>query len=101
MGAATDLTGAVTPFEITGDPDAAPAVDVAPVALVRSTRRAWADRLGVEQRQWPLLVAAAASALATAIHAVLTPVHFRWWLPAGVFFLACTVVQVEIGRAHV
>ena len=99
MGAATDLTGAVTPFEITGDPDADPAVDVAPVALVRSTRRAWADRLGIEQRQWPLLVAAAASGLATAIHAVLTPVHFRWWVPAGAFFLACTVVQVVLAAA--
>ena len=66
----------------------------------RSLRRpAWLDLVGAEQRQWPLALAAAASCVAATIHAVLTWPHFQYWLPAGVFFLVCTVAQVLLSSA--
>jgi hypothetical protein len=62
-------------------------------------RPQWLDWAGVEQRQWPLAFAAAASCVAATIHAVLTVPHFRYWLPAGLFFLVCTVAQVVLCAA--
>ena len=57
------------------------------------------DRIGIVQRRWPLIVAAVGSCVAATIHAVLTWPHFQYWLPAGVFFLACTVAQVVLSSA--
>lgn len=63
--------------------------------------RGWARarRLGIDQTRMPLLAAAVASWVAAAIHGALTPVHMRWWVPAGVFFLVCTVAQVLVCAA--
>ncbi len=62
-------------------------------------REAWTTRLGITQRGAPLLAAAAGSWLAAAIHAILIDDHWRYWVPAGVFFLACTVVQIVAAAA--
>jgi len=70
--------------------------------LLETPRSRWwagARRVGIDQTKMPLLVAAVASWVAAAIHGALTPVHMRWWIPAGVFFLVCTAAQVLVCAA--
>lgn len=75
--------------------DVLPAVERAP----------WLDRIGIAQRQPALLLAAAGSWLAAGIHAALIADHWRYWVPAGVFFAASAALQLLstaalLGRAR-
>lgn len=62
--------------------------------LPQIERAAWLDRIGIAQRQPAMLVAAAGSWLAAGIHAALIADHWRYWVPAGVFFAASAVLQL-------
>lgn len=70
----------------------------APVAPGDATE-SWPTRLGITQRRLPLLVAAAGSVVAAAVHAILIGDHWRYWAPAGAFFLVCTGVQIIAAAA--